>query len=667
MAPMELREEFTKSEYRLPYELPPLPSAPLPRIESAGTSEEDKTIIALSPSEAPSSLSEVDGRPLLVVPVLDEEPPAGHKPPSLAPTRSEGPFAGTLLPVFVPRGRREGRAWMIPLAAALLVGGGAAAWLTLGPRGAPPPSNVAALADAAVRSGSPAALASAQRALGTARGAGPDESALALAGARTGALRVVEDGPVGIEALRSALADTRRLRLEDQVPAGTVALELAAGSDARATVQSLDAAASRSGDALYQLVSGAALEQQGADAALARYQAAVAAQPGWLPAELRLARAHLLAGDVEAGRARLRGLPASARETQVLEALAGVIDGSAGAALALAPADVADLPRPLRTIAWSLSVMGRPEARGASSGLTAAIEDADTPAVAAFAGLVALGAADVEAATLAVQRAGDAVAEARELAAQKELLAGAYEAAKAGGPLARSLALYELGEPAKPLEVPAGRRSAAGRFAALLGGAPPGPLGDEARKRFEAARAKPSLETTWIELLLADAALDGGDLPRAHDLLDRWDDPSKHAVFAPRRARLLRLEKKPAEARAALGQAPGPRAWLERMLLDGDDAAARKRALSQPVGADARARWERAWLEAKDGDAIEARRMIGRSRLPPDGTALATLAALTLAELKDANGRVFVERQLALRPGDADLKRAAGMLGIKTK
>ncbi|MEJ7735116.1 MAG: hypothetical protein WKG00_38755 [Polyangiaceae bacterium] len=385
-----------------------------------------------------------------------------------------------------------------------------------------------------------------------------------------------------------------------------------------------------------------------------------------MPAELRLARAHLLAGDVEAGRARLRGLSASARETQVLEALAAVIDGSAGSALTLAPADIADLPRPLRTIAWSLSVMGRPEARGASSGLTAAIEDADTPAVAAFAGMVAIGAADAEAATLAAQRAGDAVGEARELAAQKELLAGAFEAAKVS-PLARGLALYELGEPVKPLEVTAGRRSAAGRFSVLLGGAAPGPLGEEARKRFEAARGKPSLEAAWIELLLADAALDAGDLPHAHDLLDRWTDVDKHAVFAPRRARLLRLEKKLPEARLALGQAQGPRAWLERVLLDGDDATARKRSLSQPLGAEPRARWERAWLEAKEGDATEARRMINRSRLPPDGTPLATLAALTLAELKDQNGRAFVERQLALRPGDVDLRRAGAALGIRTK
>jgi hypothetical protein len=380
---------------------------------------------------------------------------------------------------------------------------------------------------------------------------------------------------------------------------------------------------------------------------------------------------------VAKGRELAQSLPPA--QATVLTALASVVDGSAKAGNPVATAEVADLPLPLRSIAWALSVLSRSEARGASSGLAAAIDDADSVPVAVFCGRVALAVADVEAATQALARArklSPDAAEAGELERQLALLAGDMGKAAGAPGIARTFALLET--ISKP-EDAAALHAAAGESFPVLREAPGllPPLSAAARTKLEQARVSRPLDLPWTDLLLADAALDRGDLTAAKAIVDRWPDPQRHRLFAPRRARLLRYQGKAADARLALGEPRGEgrgearesrRAWLERVLLDAEDAQARDRALTSiGVPQDNDQRWAAGYLRAKKGDLAGASKALAKARLPSSPLPVRTLAALTLGELGDKRARGFVQSLLTELPKNPDAQQAANRLGLTAK
>ena len=153
-------------------------------------------------------------------------------------------------------------------------------------------------------------------------------------------------------------------------------------------------------DAYYQLASGAVLERAGDLRAIERYEAARSIDAKLVPADILLARLALLELGHEKAKPVIDGLATKIGEApsvRALRALAWVIDparsGEPPADAKLEPEDTAKLPAPLACVPPMLEAARAVQAgdhQKLASSLDAAISTADSPALAAGLGFLAI-------------------------------------------------------------------------------------------------------------------------------------------------------------------------------------------------------------------------------------------------------------------------------------
>jgi len=303
------------------------------------------------------------------------------------------------------------------------------------------------------------------------------------------------------------------------------------------------------------------------------------------------------------------------------------------------------------------------------------VDDADTPNVAVVCGTLAMQAGDVDAAAHAVTRAlvlAPGFAGAAALGARVALLQGRLDDARkdldrldpATKAQVKAILAYEAGDLGglAPAATPADR-------------ARPSPLIDTLRARLlgarpvEPARLQALAGGPWADIVAADAALDEGDLPRAHQIIGHWSDAAKHPVRALRLARLLRYDGDLEKARAALlAAAPSRLATIERALLDAEVKEERERtAASLDDKLEPERKWLQAYLRARQGSPAAAKRAVAKLDDPaPDAPRTLRLAAgLALGELQDkARGEPIVQPLVNAFPKNPDVTRAAVGVGL---
>jgi tetratricopeptide (TPR) repeat protein len=626
-----------------------------------------------------------EGPPMSASELIDEfgEPesrvalfrPAPHPPAGLAlpPQAGEQPKK--------PRKSRAGRVIAFFLGMMLmggLGGGGYFEWERRRVEDTQAARDLVAQADAAVLRGG-RALDDAEKSLLRARELDPTARDAALMATRIAALRLLDGsaGPAQDRALAAAMSQAKALGASDGDLAFAAITAAAAARDPKrvdSLLENNDKDTACRADAHYELAAGAALDMRGDARAVQRYESAVRLEPRLVSAQVRLARAALLYGDMKDGAKRARALAEKfpdRAEGPVLVAFAGALDpDSTGKPGALDPATVADLPRPLRSIAWGL---GYDPAR-AATGLAAAIDDADTPAVAVYCGRRALAAGDTASARQAAERAlvlapsyKSALSMMAELHLRDGRLPEALTAAAAldarGAAEVRAIVAYESGDPVKlaaavqafddPKAAPALVAIAARDR--LLGAQPLD------RDRLEFLRKSKQL---WSDIVAADAALDEGDLTLAHAIIDPWSGGAKHPILALRVGRLQRYEGKLPEARAALQAASPTRpALIERALLDAETKEERTNAAAAlDERMEPERKWIHAYLKARGGGLAAAQKIMAPLKIPePDAPfSVRVVAALAFGEIVDIfRGNANTRALLAGWPKNPDVIRAA--------
>jgi predicted negative regulator of RcsB-dependent stress response len=430
-------------------------------------------------------------------------------------------------------------------------------------------------------------------------------------------------------------------------------------------------------DAMYQLAAGAVLERAGDLRAIERYEAARSLDPKLVAADILLARLALL----ELGKDRaapaiesLKSKVGDAPSVRALKALAWVIDPARGdeppADAKLGPDDAAKLPAPLLCVPPMLDA-----ARAVRAGdheklarsLDQAIRTADSPALAAGLGFLAIEAGDETLARKAALRAVSFAAlypRARTLAARVALLGGRIDEAEkaveqldptsADVAVVRAVAAYESLEPADvdaALKV-LGDAQSSHTFSALAAGSgvllgtkypAPADLG---------ALRDPSVP--WGEIVALDAMLDQGDLAGAQSVLAGRTGDALRPVHLSRLARLHRYQGKAAEAasdsaRALEGNVTAP-LLVERtydLVAADDTAGARTLIAKYPVVLGPLSGWLAAYVDAHAKDKNEQAQAVARVAkldLPPDASPLAirVLALRALAVTGDKRARPYL-------------------------
>lgn len=632
----------------------------------------------------------------------DSQPPSVVLPPQGPPMRLDelvdedrsnvriipiGPDPLGALSVAEPPPRRR-RRWPVVIVLLVVVGaGGAVAFRFFDARRrAADAVTSAALVDGVTRKlrvAGPRDIAEALAAAQRAKDLDPGGRAAALTLLRARTLALLEDDASRGGDVAAAVAQARaRGAGEDEVAFAELSLAAAAPGGAE-RVRALVARFSGAGDAvkapLFQLAAGAALERFGDAGALAHYEAATRAEPAFRPAAVRLGRALALAGRRTEALAIADSLAKTASaEAEVLRALVRPA-WSMRHSGPVAVAAVADLPRSLRSLAWALALT--PGQDGVSAGLSAAIDDGDTPAVVAFCGRRALAAGDIGAARQASDKAlamAPDAAPARALAAEIALMSGdlatARKEALAGGDDARdarAAVAYDSGDLAELTALV----GAGAVPAAPLDEAPERLLGLAMRERLAARPFGKALVEALAargplgELVVVDRALDEGDLARAQSLTSAWKDGALVALRAVRRARLARYEGHLDEARKALEAAgAGRSAQLERALVAAADVKGGEPKLP-PLDEPERA-WATALVRARRGSGGTARAAIDKQAVPRADAALPVrvVAALALGELGDrGRGEALVKKLLSELPKHPDVVRAAVAMGLLPK
>lgn len=533
------------------------------------------------------------------------------------------------------------------------------------------------LADALLRA-SPSDLA---RADGWLTRLEADGSAPPLGGARVQhRLLVALEQSDGLEALKAAI-DAARARGQAGPELASAELYLASREGDAERVRELvgqhDVALSR--EPLWLLVRGVELELVADPAAVEKLLAAVALEPRLRPAEVRLVRAQILAGQLDEADRRIAAMPADDPSRRVLEAWSWVKKrlsrGAAGEAPKALPI-TAEVSRALHPAFLAVSAL---ETRSADRAklLETAIAQAETPAVALLFGEIALSVGEDPVASVAAKRAlalapgnagavsflGASALATGRLDALESALSGL--SAKSALPL-RVLVAYERGD-RKTLRELVGR---------LGEDEDPGGLARARLVRIEGQRALPASTLDALssgavpggELVAVDALLDAGEIVRARALVAGWRDPAKHPLQSHRLARLLRYEGKPREASAALSGAPATgKVLIERVLADAEAKGGLDHVLStidERVGA-ARPFLE-AYVLARGGDADDAQRRLG-SVTPPAFDAeleLRLVAVLAYGEAGDDERGAPLLRVLEdSHPKNPDVRRARRALG----
>lgn len=660
--------------------------------------------MSLQPAAAPQRSAPLRGE-RLVAPeparrTAPEPFPAFVNTPSGAPAAShEGgaPAPGVLLEhltrvgLFEPHGgaapaweqapRQKARGnWLILAAIVLAAGGGLGGWQYAKQVKAQKAAQAATLAnevDRLLHGGDVAALKSTDQKLSQAfdlDSLSPRAARLWLENRVLRALLLSEESK-GID---SAVHRGRTVGLpEKELAVGRVASFLVENdlAGAAALLPKWDKEAGR--DAYYQLASGAVLERAGDLRAIERYEAARSLDAKLIPADILLARLALLELGHEKAKPVIDGLATKIGEApsvRALRALAWVIDparsGEPPANAQLEPGDTAKLPAPLACVPPMLEAARAVQAgdhQKLASSLDAAIATADSPALAAGLGFLAIEAGDETLARKAALRAVGFAAlypRARTLAARVALLGGRIDEAQkaveqldptsADVAIVRAVAAYESLEPGdldSALKLLGDARSS-NAFAALAAGS--GILlgtGYPAASELSALR-EPSVP--WGELIAIDSALATGDLTGAASMLAARKGDALRPVHLLRQARLLRYQGKSAEAvaastRALEGNVTAP--LLIELVYDlvaaGDLKAARTALAKYPAVLGPLSGWLAAFVDANSSDKGEQAQAVARVAkldLPPDASALAVrlLALRSLVVTGDKRAKPYL-------------------------
>jgi hypothetical protein len=430
-------------------------------------------------------------------------------------------------------------------------------------------------------------------------------------------------------------------------------------------------------DAMYQLTAGAVLEHAGDLRAIERYEAARALDPKLIAADILLARLALLELGKEKAApviAALKGKVGDAPSVRALNALAWVVDPARGddppADAKLSADDATKLPAPLLCVPPMLeaahSVRTGDHEKLARS-LDQAIRTADSPALAAGLGFLAIEAGDETLARKAALRAVSFSAtypRARTLAARVALLGGRIDEAQkaveqldptsADVAVVRAVAAYESLEPADvdaALKV-LGDAQTSHPFAALAAGS-----GVLLGTKYPAAADIAGLRdpsVPWGEIVVLDALLDQGDLAGAESVLAGRTGDALRPVHLLRLARLRRYQGKTAEAvsasaRALEGNVTAP-LLVERtydLVAADDTASARTLIAKYPVVLGPLSGWLAAYVDAHAKDKNEQAQAVARVAkldLPPDASPLAIriLALRALVVTGDKRARPYL-------------------------
>jgi hypothetical protein len=305
--------------------------------------------------------------------------------------------------------------------------------------------------------------------------------------------------------------------------------------------------------------------------------------------------------------------------------------------------------------------------RQLGTSLGAAITMADSPAIAAGLGFLAIEAGDEPLARKAALKAVSFAAlypRARTLAARVALLGGRIdEAQKAVEQLdptsvdvavVRAVAAYESLEPA---DVDAALKilpeaSESRTFSALTAGS--GVLLGTRYPLVEELGGLKDPSIPWGELVVLDTLLDQGDLAGAAAVLERRTGEALRPVHLLRLARLRRYQDKPAEAvvaseQALEGSVTAP-LLVERaydLVANGDLRAARTVLAKYPVVLGTLTGWLAAFIdahEADQGSRSQAQARVAKLDLPLDASPLSIrlLALRALVRTGDKRARPYL-------------------------
>jgi hypothetical protein len=430
-------------------------------------------------------------------------------------------------------------------------------------------------------------------------------------------------------------------------------------------------------DAHYQLAAGAVLERAGDLRAIERYEVARSLDPKLVAAEILLARLALF----ELGKKRAEPVIESLAQklgdhpyVRALRALAWVVESDRGedapADARLTPEDAAKLPAPLAAVPHMLDAARAVKAgehEKLASSLDAAIRIADSPALAAGLGFLAIEAGDETLARKAALKAVSFAAmypRARTLAARVALLGGRVDEAEkaveqldptsADVAVVRAVAAYESLEPAdvdaalKVLAETRGDRA----FSALAAGS--GILLGSRYPMKEELGALKDPSIPWGELIVIDSMLEQGDLSGAADLLGKRQGEALRPVHLLRLARLLRYQGKAAEAvdasnRALEGSVTAP-LLVERcydLVAAGDLKGARTLLAKYPVVLGTLSGWLAAFIDAHETEKspqAQAAARAAKLELPLDASPLAVrlLALRALVVTGDKRAKPYL-------------------------
>ncbi len=430
-------------------------------------------------------------------------------------------------------------------------------------------------------------------------------------------------------------------------------------------------------DAMYQLAAGAVLERAGDLRAIERYEAARSLDPKLVAADILVARLALLELGKDRATPAISALQAKvgdAPSVRALKALAWVVDPARSeeppADAKLSAEDGAKLPAPLSCVPPMLEAahyVRTGDHDKFAKALDAAIRSADSPALAADLGFLAIEAGDETLARKAALRAVSFAAlypKARTLAARVALLGGRIDEAQkaveqldptsADVAVVRAVAAYESLEPSDidaALKV-LGAAQSSRTFAALAAGS-----GVLLGTKYPPAADVPSLRdpsVPWGEIVVVDAALDQGDLATAESVLASRTGDALRPVHLMRLARLRRYQNKASEAvtasaRAFEGNVTAP-LLIERAydLVAADDlSGARTLIAKYPVVLGPLSGWLAAFVDAHAKDKNEQAQAVARVAkldLPPDASPLAirVLALRALVVTGDKRAKPYL-------------------------
>lgn len=430
-------------------------------------------------------------------------------------------------------------------------------------------------------------------------------------------------------------------------------------------------------DAMYQLAAGAVLERAGDLRAIERYEGARSLDPKLVAADILVARLALLElgkGRAEPAISALQAKVGDAPSVRALKALAWVVDPARSdeppADAKLSADDAGKLPAPLSCVPPMLEAahyVRTGDHDKLAKSLDAAIRSADSPALAADLGFLAIEAGDETLARKAALRAVSFAAlypKARTLAARVALLGGRIDEAQkaveqldptsADVAVVRAVAAYESLEPSDvdaALKV-LGAAQSSHTFSGLAAGS-----GVLLGSKYPAAADVPSLRdpsVPWGEIIVVDAALDQGDLATAESVLGSRTGDALRPVHLMRLARLRRYQNKTSEAanasaRALEGNVTAP-LLIERaydLVAAEDLSGARTLIAKYPVVLGPLSGWLAAFVDAHAKDKNEQAQAVARVAkldLPPDASALAirVLALRALVVTGDKRAKPYL-------------------------